>query len=120
MTKITASKGSRTERFGGRLSRSEKEMLDQVLKQTGSSLSDWLVLQAAKEVKPLENDKNLVDNLRNLLVDSERVRQSLYDRHPGCSCDRNGLCALHAQTYDYLWDSARFLRFAIKDIVREV
>ena len=120
MTKITASKGSRTERFGGRLSRSEKEMLEQVLKQSGLSLSDWLVLQAAKEVKPLENDKNLVKNLRDLLVDSERVRLGLYDRHPGCSCDQNGLCALHAQTYDYLFDSAKCLVFAIRDIVRDV
>jgi hypothetical protein len=119
MTKITAHKGSRTERIGARLTRDEKQMLLDVLEQSGLSLSDWIAEKTVQSVVPAQNDAEIVKQVQNLIYQSEILRQGLYVRRPGCACDRYGLCALHAQVYDHLWDSNMYLMKAVRYIALE-
>ena len=73
----------------------------------------------ANEFIPPAYDLQLVKDLQALLDKLANMRTDLYNRHSGCSCDENGLCAHHAQVYNRLITAADELARAINDTQRE-
>jgi hypothetical protein len=68
-----------------------------------------------------KNDKRIVDELRALLDQVDKIRQGLYPetRVAGCSCDADGLCAHHAGVDNRLYSAADEITKAIRDASRE-
>lgn len=60
------------------------------------------------------SDKKLIGELQTMLDQLDRQRRELYTRRPGCSCNENHLCALHAAVWNYLQDASDDLSRAIK------
>lgn len=73
----------------------------------------------ASEFIPPAYDLQLVKELQAVLDTLATMRNNLYARHRGCSCDETGLCAHHAQVYNRLVTAADELARAIKDAQRE-
>ena len=69
--------------------------------------------------RPNAYDAKIVNDLQALLDTLGNMRNDLYNKHPGCSCDTNGLCSHHATIYNRLITVADELARAIKDAQRE-
>jgi len=66
------------------------------------------------EFIPPAYDLRIVTELQALLDKLANMRNDLYSRHSGCSCDERGLCAHHAEVYNRLQTVADDLAKTIK------
>jgi hypothetical protein len=60
-----------------------------------------------------ESDQKLISELQQLLDQVTSLKRGLHRRRPGCSCDEEHLCALHAAVYNHLTEAADDLARAI-------